>query len=611
MDLSNREELISAYLDGELDAQQREHIERLLAEDDSAARLLDEFRALRTSLRALPAANLEDGFSHHILQQAIQAADADTNNDPPMVAPAARLSSDTAGSGRDLRRHFLWSALAIAAAVLLMLYHNPEPTSELARDEPSTGNSAPRQPENASADQGERAMPQMSAASEAASDETTSNNVAESSPAPFDVADDFSESKFAEGGTSAGTAPRGTAARNLRDKKDGVEREIARAASPQRGMLKSTKNAPGAPAPEGQAASGQIAEYAARRKDSLALQPETVADEGVTVYTYAVMNQIDALSAQRFVDSRLGAATQPTASPPAAERPFADGDELQNRARVASTNGAARKMSKRQTGSAIEHIYELEGTQQQIDNSLSQLESSGVFQLVSVALRTGSLPNKTARPSVGKGFGGGGDPAEVGKQTDDAGASFGQRASSIDRQDKEAKLSDVEDQAPRAVHADPLAQESAEVDSAAATEKLTGGKSKPDRAAKDESDTVGLTLEVNPDGNAVQGATQDTAEGAAQDTVPGAVQSDNPDASGPVPGVALRPLQAKVKSFDKNNRIDAEQQDVRRVLIVFRVIDTAAATAARKEAIDNAAASQSPADAAESQPPTDSTEIRD
>ncbi len=63
-------ELLSAYLDGELTAAERAEVERLLAANPAARQLLDELRTLRATLRALPPRKLGEDLSRQVLREA-------------------------------------------------------------------------------------------------------------------------------------------------------------------------------------------------------------------------------------------------------------------------------------------------------------------------------------------------------------------------------------------------------------------------------------------------------------------------------------------------------------------------------------------------------------
>ena len=65
--MDNREELISAYVDGELSAEEQEQVMQLLRKDETAQQLYDEFQSLRSSLRSLPADPVDHAFSKEVL----------------------------------------------------------------------------------------------------------------------------------------------------------------------------------------------------------------------------------------------------------------------------------------------------------------------------------------------------------------------------------------------------------------------------------------------------------------------------------------------------------------------------------------------------------------
>ena len=67
-----QEELISAYLDGELSADEQRRVERLLTESAEYRQLYDELRALHNSFESLPRYRLPDDLSQHVLRRAEQ-----------------------------------------------------------------------------------------------------------------------------------------------------------------------------------------------------------------------------------------------------------------------------------------------------------------------------------------------------------------------------------------------------------------------------------------------------------------------------------------------------------------------------------------------------------
>ena len=62
------DELISAYLDGELDSQQRAEVEQLLDSEPRYQQMLEELRTLRGTLQSLPRQRLDAGFQERVLR---------------------------------------------------------------------------------------------------------------------------------------------------------------------------------------------------------------------------------------------------------------------------------------------------------------------------------------------------------------------------------------------------------------------------------------------------------------------------------------------------------------------------------------------------------------
>ncbi|MBN2216280.1 MAG: zf-HC2 domain-containing protein, partial [Pirellulales bacterium] len=127
----SQHELLSAYLDGELPAEERARVERWLDEDAAARRRLDELRAVTVSMKNLPAHRLDEDLSARVLRAAehrILAEPAATADDAPR--PAA---TDETRSTRRILRRFLtpraiaWSGVAIAVAILLTVIPLEQP----------------------------------------------------------------------------------------------------------------------------------------------------------------------------------------------------------------------------------------------------------------------------------------------------------------------------------------------------------------------------------------------------------------------------------------------------------------------------------------------------
>jgi len=114
------EELISAYLDGELDPSETERVEQWLAADPAARQLLEELETVGNSLRALPRESLGDDFSDEVLARAERAMLLDGHSS------AARQSARDWIRTRDswyrrASRPLIYAAVTVAAALLVML----------------------------------------------------------------------------------------------------------------------------------------------------------------------------------------------------------------------------------------------------------------------------------------------------------------------------------------------------------------------------------------------------------------------------------------------------------------------------------------------------------
>lgn len=121
-----QKELLSAYLDGELTAEQKAQAEKLLAEDPSAQAMLDSLREVSSTVKNLPAFELDENLAADVLKIAERRMLADET-----------LPTSTDGKAtsqplwRTVVRRFLtpravaWSVAAAMVAIILA-YHNPE-----------------------------------------------------------------------------------------------------------------------------------------------------------------------------------------------------------------------------------------------------------------------------------------------------------------------------------------------------------------------------------------------------------------------------------------------------------------------------------------------------
>jgi anti-sigma factor RsiW len=98
------EELISAYLDGEVDPKERAAVDARLAESAEWRAVLDEVRDVRAAVRALPSRDAPAGFWDELV-----AGDADDENIVPLHTRSR--------GGRGLR----WAGVAAAAAAAAVI----------------------------------------------------------------------------------------------------------------------------------------------------------------------------------------------------------------------------------------------------------------------------------------------------------------------------------------------------------------------------------------------------------------------------------------------------------------------------------------------------------
>jgi anti-sigma factor RsiW len=107
------DELLSAYVDGELTAAERAQVEERLRTDPQAAQLVEELRSLSRAIKAMPRQPLgRDLWPGIKAELNAEHADGKTRHLIPLSEPL--------DPPRGFRRGFFWSTIAIAAALLLM-----------------------------------------------------------------------------------------------------------------------------------------------------------------------------------------------------------------------------------------------------------------------------------------------------------------------------------------------------------------------------------------------------------------------------------------------------------------------------------------------------------
>ena len=133
-------ELLSAYLDGELTAQEQAQVEQLLATSAAARQLLDELRTLSSTLQALPVHKPGVDLSQRVLRaaerQILSGGDVRPERDEP---PPEQVPSPASIVGRDLwkrllrPRSLLWAAAIFLVALFLHLREAGPPNPPAAR----------------------------------------------------------------------------------------------------------------------------------------------------------------------------------------------------------------------------------------------------------------------------------------------------------------------------------------------------------------------------------------------------------------------------------------------------------------------------------------------
>ena len=140
-------ELLSAYFDGEVTDSERQHVERVLAEDTECRERLDELHQLDATLRQLSSFSLGDGFVERVKQQiAADAVLADGAAPAAVQRPQLPQRAGTRNPASDVPgwRSWVWTALAVAVALMLMVHFRAD--RETRRDIADSGADSDRVP---------------------------------------------------------------------------------------------------------------------------------------------------------------------------------------------------------------------------------------------------------------------------------------------------------------------------------------------------------------------------------------------------------------------------------------------------------------------------------
>jgi hypothetical protein len=134
MTAERREELLSAYLDDELSADERAQVEAWLAESAEYRQLYEELRAVRHDLESLPRHKLAEDLGPAVLRRAERAVLTPRESAPQSGAVTPRSAVAEWWSRGSSRRMFIWPVVAVAAALLVALFDaRQDQQRELAR----------------------------------------------------------------------------------------------------------------------------------------------------------------------------------------------------------------------------------------------------------------------------------------------------------------------------------------------------------------------------------------------------------------------------------------------------------------------------------------------
>ena len=140
-------ELLSAYLDGELTAAEQAEVERLLAANPAARQLLDELRTLSATLQALPQQKLGEDLSQRVLRVAerrMLTGEEPGQTEPSPLAPVPLVRSVFRRVAN--RRTMVWLGLTVAIAVMITINERRQRAGKEVALAPAVSESAARSP---------------------------------------------------------------------------------------------------------------------------------------------------------------------------------------------------------------------------------------------------------------------------------------------------------------------------------------------------------------------------------------------------------------------------------------------------------------------------------
>jgi hypothetical protein len=134
-------ELISAYLDGELTADEQVRVEQMLAASPAARQTLEEFRALGSTLQGLPPQKLDEDLSARVLEVAERRMLLPDRPSAGRAAEGLNAGSDATGwrwreiswRGMLSKRALIWSGVIVATGIIIS-FTSPPPAKNPNRD---------------------------------------------------------------------------------------------------------------------------------------------------------------------------------------------------------------------------------------------------------------------------------------------------------------------------------------------------------------------------------------------------------------------------------------------------------------------------------------------
>ena len=122
------EELISAYIDGELTSDEQVRVEQALLENPHSRQLLEDLQALHDRLQAIPRSEPSQDYTQQILRRAERAILTGTSTGCGEEATTAvRPANPVAQASQPANlKHLIWASTALAATLMLALLFRSE-----------------------------------------------------------------------------------------------------------------------------------------------------------------------------------------------------------------------------------------------------------------------------------------------------------------------------------------------------------------------------------------------------------------------------------------------------------------------------------------------------